>query len=228
MIKEFSGMSWQITSKMLRWSPFFQIEDIMADRPQKAISSIWKKLGLGELVMTSIWKNSLISSIFVSLGISFQAKRGCRLGVARTLWFGLEYGEIWWNMVEYGEIWWNMVKHGETWWNMVIYVKFTMFHHVSPCFKFGLYFRLWCFPQWIVKLNALTFAHLWIVFGVFPHLFTWQFKGSKGPVWFSPKQVKRCLTPTAIFPTPTAPLVLLTILACLWSLFTWLLPWETK
>ena len=48
---------------------FFQIEDIMADRPQKTISSIWKKLGLGELVLTSIWKNSLISSIFVSLGI---------------------------------------------------------------------------------------------------------------------------------------------------------------
>ena len=45
---------------------FFQIEDIMADRPQKAISSIWKKLGLGELVMTSIWKNSLIFSILVA------------------------------------------------------------------------------------------------------------------------------------------------------------------
>ena len=49
---------------------FFQIEDIVADRPQKA--SICKKMGLGELVMTSIWKNSLIS-FFLSLWLAIQS-----------------------------------------------------------------------------------------------------------------------------------------------------------
>ena len=99
MIKDFSGMSWQFTAKMLCWSPCFQIEDVMADRPQKAISSIWKKLGLGELVMTSIWKNFFISSILVARSISDRrgqegpkaavellkhVKVSCKGGKART------------------------------------------------------------------------------------------------------------------------------------------------
>ena len=36
MMKDFSVISWQFTANLLCWSPFFQIEDIMADRPQKA------------------------------------------------------------------------------------------------------------------------------------------------------------------------------------------------
>jgi hypothetical protein len=66
---------------------------------------------------------------FTAKPLSFQAKRGCRLEVARKIVF------------------FYMVKYGEIWKKITMLFSPCCFHHVSPYFIFGLYYSLCCLPH---------------------------------------------------------------------------------
>ena len=82
------------------------------------------------------------------------------------VFFGMKYGELWWNMVNYGEIWWIMVKYGELWWNMVNYGEIWWI-----MVKYG---ELW----W----NMVNYGEIWWIMVKYGEL--WWNMVNYGEIWW--------------------------------------------